>query len=161
MTSDIQIESNKINSEKSTGPTDTSLTRFNAVRFGLTGKCFMTPEEIKTAEEIYGDLAQCLSPQDTIEKFLVYRMAQVIIRLQKVNHVESAVLQNSLISKENHDNNPLMIALGDSFRNPNEKSLLRYENLSEIELLARYETNLENRLTKLLKVYYEKRGQFS
>ncbi|MFA5930897.1 MAG: hypothetical protein WC821_01135 [archaeon] len=159
MTSEIQANSNKENAQKSTGPNDTSVTRFNAVKYGLTGKCFMTPEEVQVTEEIYEDLVQTFNPKDSIERFLVYRMAQIIIRLQKINQIESATLQNSLTSKENWESNPVCQALEEPLKNPDEKPLLKYEDLTKIELLARYETNLENRLTKILKVYYEKQEQ--
>lgn len=84
-------ESNRKNAQQSTGPRDTSVTRFNATRHGLLATC-VTPLDHETYEAVLESLQAELVPQGTIENILVERLALYSVRLRR-----SATMQSEYI----------------------------------------------------------------
>ena len=80
MSTSTKIAANKANAALSTGPSDTSLTRYNALKTGLTAKG-LTPMD--NASGISGLLTQLnneLEPVESLEKFLVERICLGMVR---------------------------------------------------------------------------------
>jgi hypothetical protein len=98
LTSEVKIRANRENALKSTGPKDTGLTRFNALRHGLTAKeltvmPFETPADY---EALLEGLRQDFQPHSTIEEILIEQMAQSLWRRQRVVRVEKSEIEADL-----------------------------------------------------------------
>ncbi len=97
MTSLRQIESNRRNAQKSTGPkTDTGKERAcqNAVRHGLTAETVITPledpEDYKAFEEA---ITADYDAETAVERELVLRLASLLWRLRRATSIETGLLQ--------------------------------------------------------------------
>ncbi len=160
MTSEEQTEANQENAKKSTGPTDCNKTRFNAVRFGLSGKAIYSEEDEIIVCQVYDSLCEYYDPNDIVEKIIIARMAKIIWRLQRVTQIEQGLLVNSIIRQENYKKNPIVI-LDRGEKPKGYKDELTFESLNEdFDLVTRYETTLENRLLKLIRFLQQKRQNF-
>ena len=73
MTSEIQVEANRRNALKSTGPRDTSLTRFNALKNGLTAEKLVVTryENREDYESLLEALRRNFQPQTAVEHILI------------------------------------------------------------------------------------------
>ena len=95
MASRRQLEANRRNAQKSTGPKSEkgkSVTRFNALRHGLTSEEVLLPEEDKEAfNELHEGLEADLSPEGALENRLVDHIAVNLWRLKRVQKVEAGI----------------------------------------------------------------------
>ena len=100
LTSEAKALANRQNALKSTGPKDTSLTRFNALKHGLTAKkLVVAPFEDPTEYEgIIEALRQDFRPQTSIEEILVQQMAACLWRRQRLMKAEKAEIASDLDS---------------------------------------------------------------
>ncbi len=93
MASDRQIEANRANARRSTGPrTPLGKARasLNAVRHGLAARNAVLPEEDREAYlELHASLDEQFQPQGPIETFLVAQMASAQWRLQRLARIET------------------------------------------------------------------------
>ncbi len=151
MTNEKQIEANKTNAQLSTGPNDTSKTKYNAVKYGLTSGCNFTKEEEETIQTIYDDLSQVLIPKNRLQEFVLGRICLYVWRLQKSSHLEQKQLRNSLIDEKN--SNKLDNKYKDIFVE-GEPRILGESINTNIDLLMRYEVTNENRLIKMVKFFH-------
>lgn len=93
-TSKKQLEANRRNALRSTGPKDTSLTRLNALKHGLLSKEVLMPgEDAKELEQLGRRLRMELAPQGELENVLVGRIVSSIWRLKRAVRVESRYIQ--------------------------------------------------------------------
>jgi hypothetical protein len=97
MTSPRQIEANRLNGLKSTGPTSANgkhVSRRNAVRHGFTAETVLepleNPEEYRTFEAAI--LSEYL-PQTPVEHELVRRLASLFWRLRRATSIETGLLR--------------------------------------------------------------------
>ena len=98
MTSEIQVEANRRNALKSTGPRDTSLTRFNALKNGLTAEKLVVTryENREDYESLLEALLRDFQPQTAVEHILIEQMATSlwrryrIVRAEKVDDEDEA-----------------------------------------------------------------------
>lgn len=153
MATEKQIVANRENAQKSTGPEECSQTRFNAVKYGLTGECVYSEEEQKAILKIYDDLCTVFEPKSLIIQILLSRAAKLVWKLQKVDCLQAAHMHNSLIRQSNRKSDPMTKILESGvLENPNKRDEYTIEHLNEeFDLLARYEVSIENRLIKLIK----------
>ena len=97
MTSIKQLEANRLNSRKSTGPsTDEGKlrSRCNAVRHGLTAETVIS--SLEDAEDYRGFEAAIVADYDAqsaVERELVLRLASLLWRLRRATSVETGLLQ--------------------------------------------------------------------
>jgi hypothetical protein len=102
MTTDKQIEANRANAQKSTGPrteTGKAKSRYNATKHGLTGQQIVLDGEDPDAfEEMKADLFQTFDPVGPAEERLVASLAQNLWRLHRAPGWEDA-----LLAKGQHD----------------------------------------------------------
>jgi hypothetical protein len=96
MASRKQVEANKANAKKSTGPkteTGKSRSRMNAVTHGLTAEVIVTPDEDAEAfSEFREALMQHYDPEGTLQCELVERIASLYWRLRRAPIFEAAIL---------------------------------------------------------------------
>jgi hypothetical protein len=97
MTSPRQIEANRLNALKSTGPTSANgkhVSRRNALRHGFTAETVLepleNPEEYRTFEAAI--LSEYL-PQTPVEHELVRRLASLFWRLRRATSIETGLLR--------------------------------------------------------------------
>ncbi len=97
MTSFKQIEANRRNALKSTGPTSTDgkqASRRNALRHGFTAETVLEP--LENAEEYRAFEAAIVAeylPQTPVERELVHRLASLFWRLRRATSIETGLLR--------------------------------------------------------------------
>lgn len=79
-----KANSNRKNAQQSTGPRDTTSTRYNAVQHGLLAKGITELDDADAYESLIQRLAQVYHPVGDLETFFVQRIAFHMIRLQRI-----------------------------------------------------------------------------
>ncbi len=104
MTTLRQIEANRLNSLKSTGPRTEDgkqRSRLNAVRHGLTAEtviaCLEDAEDYKAFEEA---ICEGYAPFTAVERELVLRVANLLWRLRRANLIETELFASEAIEQE-------------------------------------------------------------
>lgn len=93
-----KAESNRRNAEKSTGPDDTSLTRFNATKHGLLAAA-VRPVERDGYEDMLVALQDEFCPRGVIENILIERVALYAIRLRRAAAMQMEFIDHSMKPK--------------------------------------------------------------
>jgi len=96
MPSEKQIQANKRNAIKSTGPKTTegkNIARLNAMKHGLLSQELLLPTEdaedfIKLRESLITDL----KPEGELENLLVDQVVSAVWRLRRMQHIETGIL---------------------------------------------------------------------
>ena len=89
-----KADSNRKNAEKSTGPTDTSVTRFNATKHGLLATA-VGPLDHEGYDAMLAALQDEFSPRGTIENLLIQRLALYSTRLHRAGSLQMEFIDNS------------------------------------------------------------------
>ncbi|WP_455367385.1 hypothetical protein [[Eubacterium] cellulosolvens] len=99
MTSESKVEANRKNALKSTGPKDTSITRFNAIKHGLTAEklVIMRYENKEDYESIIDGLCIDFQPQTTVEHLLIEQIATCLWRRIRIIRSEKAEIEEQLL----------------------------------------------------------------
>ena len=93
-TSAKKIEANRQNAKKSTGPSETTLTRYNALKHGLLSKeVLIVGESKRSLEELGKRLRYELAPATEMENILVDRIVSSIWRLKRALGIESQYIE--------------------------------------------------------------------
>ena len=96
MASDRQIQANRANAQRSTGPRSKAgrdRSRLNSRKHGLTAKTLVTVGEYADDfEELRAELLEQYAPQSAMEAELVERLAVTLWRLRRVPFFEAAIL---------------------------------------------------------------------
>jgi hypothetical protein len=134
-----KLAANRGNATLSTGPADTSRTRFNGLAHGLTSKQTVIPGENQEEYDVFlRDILKHLAPTSAIEIVLAERVAAAAWRLKRFTRVETAFYTNRIDAylEENPNGNP-DCALANLFTDPGEMSrmrlFLRYQNAVQRE----------------------------
>ena len=150
MTTDKQIEANRRNAQKSTGPkTDSgrNTSSMNALRHGLTAQnVTFSDEEAVHFEEFRKGIIADLSPQGALEKQLAERAVICWWRLNRVYSMEVEITKE----REKSASNPFVS--GPSFLGEKPGPGFIYESLivGALQHLVRYESALERSLQRAL-----------
>ena len=95
MATDKQIEANRANASKSTGPRTEKgkqVTRLNAVSHGLTAQSLVIPGEDPAAlDQFRAEIREEFDPQRPTEEELVDRLASLMWRMRRVPVLEAAL----------------------------------------------------------------------
>ena len=142
MTSDKQIDANRQNALKSTGPKTPDgkdAVRLNALRHGLLSEEILLPGEDEEAlRELTEGLRDELQPVGELEGLLVDRITSLLWRLRRLARVEAGVfLQESYGDVRDSDASTLGLAF---IRDGN--------GANAFSKLSRYETTMERASTK-------------
>jgi hypothetical protein len=146
-TSAVKIAANRANATHSTGPADTSRTRFNGLAHGLTSKQTVVRGESQDEyNQFAGGLLQNLAPASAIEAVLADRLIAAAWRLQRFTRVESAFFTNRIDAylESNPDSDP-DAALANLFVDPAETSRMR--------LFMRYQNAVQREYDKAFKEF--------
>jgi hypothetical protein len=87
-----KADSNRLNSQNSTGPGDTTLTRFNAVKHGLSAKGMTELDDSEAYESIVQRLTLDYHPVGDLEIFWVRRIAFCMTRLYRAARLEASYI---------------------------------------------------------------------
>jgi len=115
MSSLKQIEANRRNALKSTGPTTPEgkeRSRCNAVRHGLTAETVIAAlEDIEDYQAFKAAVISDYDAESAVERELVLRLASVLWRLRRATGIESALFESvtTEASKLEHGHSPLTL----------------------------------------------------
>ncbi len=84
-----KTDSNRLNAQNSTGPVDTTLTRFNAVKHGLLAKGMTELDDSDAYESLVQRLTLAYDPVGDLEIFWVQRIAFCMTRLDRAARLEA------------------------------------------------------------------------
>jgi len=143
MATQSQIDANRRNAQKSTGPKTQegkAKSRRNALRHGLTAKtCMLADEDPNDLLDMIAEIGEKFDPQDTDEDFLVQRMAEARLRYNRIMPLEASIFNLRLVVDKAPD--PLMEAQGLSCQRA--WAYMRDANGGNaLSKLSRYETTL-------------------
>lgn len=89
-----QIKANQENSRLSTGPQDTSLVRYNALKHGLRSQTVLLRNEDKGAFDVLlTETREKLQPEGSIENELVDQIAFSFWRIRRCRGVDKAIME--------------------------------------------------------------------
>src|SRR5262245_7318967 len=182
MTSQQQLQANKINARNSTGPRTPegkAKSRLNSRKHGLTGRMLIIVGEVaEDFDRLRVELLEEHNPQSSLEIELVERIAGILWRLRRVPSFEAAILDARHVAVEHrYSEYRALNEKGEDAEDDEEEqeladwdaSVKRGRTLIEdattndaLGKLARHETTLMNALTKtlqLLLVLQERRGR--
>lgn len=141
MTSEKQIEANRKNAFKSTGPSTSEgkiIISQNALKHGiLSNRVPIDEEERKRYLEFSMRLNEELSPADSIQELLVDRIISCAWRLQRLIHVESLLLKKSMYPSWT----TTKVGYDEAFSG---------EGVQSMGVLSKYERSIENSLYRAL-----------
>jgi hypothetical protein len=92
----MNSKTNRRNAAKSTGPKDTTSTRFNAVKHGLLAEGVTELDAPESFPDFCAKLEAELKPVGEIESFLTRRIALGMVRLRRVTLLEAEFLTAQL-----------------------------------------------------------------
>jgi hypothetical protein len=143
-----KADSNRLNSQSSTGPHDTNSTRLNAVKHGLLAKGITDLDDSEAYESLVERLAEAYRPVGDLEEFFVERIAFHMIRLQRAGRLEAEYINGEINSSVNRLGlegpfDPVVVTPGSAIVGA----------LSTINLVSgfqRYETAIESKLYRAI-----------
>jgi hypothetical protein len=164
MTSLRQIEANRRNALKSTGPTTSAgkdRSRRNALRHGLSAETVVTP--IEDMEDYLAFEATIIADHDAqtaVERELVLRLASLLWRLRRATSIETGLLQAQAVvlgdhemSFEHHESASKAAILSQRFSHQDITECFAFianANSPVFERVRRYETTLWHQLRQIL-----------
>lgn len=102
MTSLKQIEANRRNAQKSTGPTSAEgqqRASRNALRHGLTAETVIVPlEDVEDYEAFEESVAASFDPETAVERELILRLASLLWRLRRATSIETGLFTLNSVS---------------------------------------------------------------
>ena len=153
MTALKQIEANRRNSRRSTGPrtrTGRAESKLNAMKHGLlAADLVVRGEDPNEFARVFENLANEFQPQGPLEEQLVERVATCMWRLRRLCGIEAGIFQYEIKSIESYNADPTRygkekaVTLGAAFRG----DAIR---VSAISKLSRYEAAIERSLYRAL-----------
>ena len=132
-----KLTANRANATHSTGPADTSRTRFNGLAHGLTSKqTVIRGEDLQEYDTFSANFRRDLAPGTETETVLAERIIAAAWRLKRFARVESAFFNNRIDAflETNQDSDP-DAALANLFTDPAEMARMR--------LFLRYQTSVQ------------------
>ena len=139
-----QNAANRANAQHSTGPQNTSRTRFNGVQHGLTGKQTVIPGESQEEyDKFHAEFLRDLNPQSAIERTLADRTVAAAWRLKRFQRMESAFFNDRVNAflKDNPEADPDS-AMANLFIDPVETA--------KMSLFLRYQTTVQREFDKAI-----------
>jgi hypothetical protein len=141
-----KADSNRLNAQNSTGPGDTTSTRFNAVKHGLLAKGITELDDADAYESLVQQLTLAYDPVGDLEIFWVRRIAFCMTRLDRAARLEANYI-NAEIHPPSHEQDSMARIT------PELGFSTGVGALSAINLVSgfqRYETAIENKLYRAI-----------
>ena len=115
MSSLKQIEANRRNALKSTGPTTQAgkdRSRRNAIRHGLTAETVIAPlEDAEDYQSFEAAVTADYEAETAVERELVLRLASILWRLRRATSIETALFESEAKEDPERDNGQLHLSL--------------------------------------------------
>lgn len=97
MATELQLMANRLNALLSTGPHDTSRTRFNGLKHGLRSSSHVIfGENAEEYESLKNNLKMELQPKGLLQEHMVEKIAFNLLRLKRAARAEKAVVNAHL-----------------------------------------------------------------
>jgi hypothetical protein len=143
----VKIVANRANATKSTGPVDTSKTRFNGLAHGLTSRQTVIRGESQQEYDTFAaKLRKDLTPRSAIEAVLADRVIAAAWRLQRFTRVETSFFNDRIDAYlEAHSDSDPDSALSALFTDPAEMARMR--------LFMRYQAATQREYDKAYKEF--------
>ena len=143
MATQEQIDANRRNAQKSTGPRTPegkAKSRRNGLQHGLTAKtCMLEDEDPEALVDLLNEIREKFNPQDTDEDFLIERMAKARFKYNRIMPIEAAIYNLRL----SVDRTPKEITEALGVNGQHAWAYMRDANGGNaLSKLARYETSL-------------------
>ena len=144
---------NRRNSKKSTGPTNTTSTRFNACKHGLLSAGITELDDAEGYRALLRDIHREKDPKGPLETFLVESAALDMVRLQRARRLEAEYITAAL-NPPIHGPAPLENLNPFDVRplvDPGLPATMRYDCVQRlVNTFQRYETAIALRLSRTL-----------
>jgi hypothetical protein len=159
-----KAESNRKNAQRSTGPRDTSSSRFNAVTHGLLAQGLTELDDSDAYKSLLQRLTEERRPVGDLENFLVQWIAFNMLRLQRAGRLEAEYITGELHPPVKEDIIPDLSELT-RIVEPGLPAAVGARSASILVTgYQRYETALENKLyraiNQLERLQRTRRGEF-
>ena len=143
----VKIAANRANATHSTGPVDTSITRFNGLAHGLTSKQTVIRGESQQEYDVFAaKLRKDLTPRSAIETVLADRVIAAAWRLQRFIRVETSFFNDRIDAYlQAHPDSDPDAALSALFTDPAEMARMR--------LFMRYQAATQREYDKAYKEF--------
>ena len=143
MATKAQVDANRRNAQKSTGPKTQEgkdKSRRNGLQHGLTAKtCMLEDEDPEALVDLLNEIREKFNPQDTDEEFLIERMAKARCKYNRIMPLEAAIYNLRL----SVDRTPKEITEALGVNGQRAWAYMRDANGGNaLSKLARYETSL-------------------
>jgi hypothetical protein len=148
-----KLAANRANSTHSTGPADTSRTRFNGVAHGLTSKqTVVRGEDQQEFDTFHAGMLRDLYPSTSVEKVLAERIIAAAWRLKRFSRVESSFFNNRIDAylEENPHSDPDS-AMANLFIDPAETARMR--------LFLRYQTAVQREYDTAVREFQKSKAE--
>jgi hypothetical protein len=159
-----KADSNRKNAQQSTGPGDTTSTRFNAVKHGLTAKGITELDDSDAYESLLQRLTERYCPVGDLEKFFVQRIAFHMIRLQRAGRLEAEYITGELHPTVKKDIFPGRLDLTTIVEPGLPAAVGARGAITLVTGFQRYETAIESKLyraiNQLERLQRTRRGEF-
>ena len=145
--SDVRIATNRANSQKSTGPGNTSSTRFNAAKHGLLSNGVTELDDSDSYRNLLCRLDEDYAAE--MSRFLIKRIALKMVRLERIVRLEAEHL-TSILNPATYgevENDPLKGILFPTspLIDPGLPASISSETVAVVaSTFRRYETSIEN-----------------
>ncbi len=148
-----KLAANRANAQHSTGPKDTTKTRFNGVQHGLTSKQTVIPGESQEEyDKFHAGFLQDLNPHSAIERTLADRAIAAAWRLKRFQRMEAAYFNDRINAflEDNPEAGPDS-ALANLFIDPAE--------IAKTKLFLRYQTTVQREYDKAISEFRKARAE--
>ncbi len=147
-----RAETNRQNAAKSTGPKNTTSTRFNALKHGLLAEGVTELDSPETFPAHHAKIEAELKPVGEMETFLARRIALGMVRLKRAESLEAEFVTAQLNPPVTEVDPDLETFIGRTVViDPGLPACLSTEAVGVLaNIIARYETAIENRLFRAL-----------
>ena len=143
-TSEKQIAANRINAQKSKGPTNTSSTRTNATKHALLSAGISELDDAEGYRVILQELEQETNPVGTLEKFLVESIAVAMVRLRRARRLEAQHI-NGALDPPTYERFVRTSSIHRPQIEPELPARMRLENIFPlVKLFQRYEATIQS-----------------
>jgi hypothetical protein len=144
---------NRRNSEKSTGPNNTTSTRFNATKHGLLSAGLSELDDAEGYRSVLRDLTREKDPHGPLETFLVESAALDIVRLRRARRLEAEYITD-VLNPPIHEPGVLenLDRLDEgALVDPGLPATMHYEGVQRlVNTFQRYETSIALKLFRIL-----------
>jgi hypothetical protein len=153
-----KIAANQRNAQRSTGPHNCNLARYNSLRHGLLAEGITELDEPEAFLDYRGRLEMELKPVGEVETGLVRRIALDFVRLRRAAAIEAEYITaklNPTIKEIEHPNFAVELAIqrmkGTTVvLDAGLPARLKVATIEDLQLFQRYEGAIENRLYRAL-----------